>query len=585
MYMQQAKKRKTGISRLLEIANRKKVMLIISGISVTIHAVLSLVPYLMVYYIIQELSKPSINYQQAETYLLYAVYVAIISMIFYLLSGILSHIAAFDILAELRKFIAKKVGLLPMGYLSNKNSGALQKLLAEDVERIEHFIAHQIPDFIKGIALPLITISLLFAADWRLAAISFVPFALLLLLIPSMYSGKRNEQIKNYHQSLAYMNAGIVEYIRAIPVMKVFGQSAETFEKFGVAVYRFQTFVNQWVKTSTPLYAVFMSFINNATLPVLALGLLLYFQGGLSLPTLLIFLLLGTGYIKPMLVLSNMSMQISIINRGVSQIDDLLAIEPLKESKTWQEPSNHGISFMDVSFAYTENNPVLRQVNFDVKPNSITAIVGPSGAGKSTIAQLLSRFWDCSMGNIYIGGIDIRSFPTEQLMQLVSYVFQDSFMFQQSLYDNIAMGMDKTREEVEDAAKAAQIHDFIVSLPDSYQTLFGQSGIHLSGGEQQRFQLARAILKDAPILILDEATAFADPENEAKIQEAFSRLIQNKTVLIIAHRLSTITDVDQILVFDRGALSAQGTHTALLLQSKLYQRMWNAHTRAKEFIL
>ena len=267
-------------------------------------------------------------------------------------------------------------------------------------------------------------------------------------------------------------------------------------------------------QSSTPGFAVFMSFTSNAMLPVLALGLYLYFQNGVTLATFLLFLILGTGYIKPLFVLSNMGMQLSIINRGVEQIDELLYQEDLKEYGEVRKPENFNIEFQDVSFAYQHKNWVLNNISFEIRENTITALVGPSGAGKSTVGQLLSRFWDVNNGGIYIGGIDIRKIPTEQLMQMVSFVFQDSFMFQQTMYENIRMGMDKTREEVEQAAKAAQIHDLILSLPNGYETLFGQSGVHLSGGEQQRFQLARAILKDAPVLILDEATAFADPENE-----------------------------------------------------------------------
>ncbi len=578
-------KRKSGISRLLEIAGSKKGLLILSGFLAIVHAFLSLIPYVLVYYIIRELTKEVVDFSLVQSYLVYAVIAAIISMLVLYISGIASHIAAFNILFELRKFIADKVGKMPMGYINNRNSGALKKVLSDDVERIEGFIAHQIPDFVKGITLPIATIIFLFSQDWRLASISFVPLIFLGILIPKMYSGRNKTLIQKYHQSLEEMNAGIVEYVRAIPVMKIFGQTAETFDRYGKTVHRFNDYVAEWVKSSTPAFAIFISFTSNALLPVLALGLYLYFQNGVTLATLLLFLILGTAYIKPLFVLSNMGMQLSIINRGMEQIDELLNKENLQETTTEVKPENYAISFEKVDFAYNNDNWVLKDISFEIKEKSIVALVGPSGAGKSTVAQLIARFWDVNKGTIRIGNVDIRNYPTEQLMKFVSFVFQDSFMFQQSMYENIRMGMDKTKEEIENAAKAAQIHELIVNLPNGYDTLFGQSGVHLSGGEQQRFQLARAILKNAPILILDEATAFSDPENEHKIQQAFSELIKDKTVLIIAHRLSTITEADSILVFDKGKLVDQGTHESLVNNSKLYERMWNAHTRAKEFVI
>ncbi|WP_228422274.1 ABC transporter ATP-binding protein [Chryseobacterium aurantiacum] len=584
--MKESKKRKNGIARLLEIAGRRKMLLFLSGFLSVMHAFLSLVPYVLVFYIIWELTRETVDFSLARQYIIYAVIAAVVSMFVFFISGILSHIAAYNILFELRRFIVDKVGKLPMGYLNNRNSGALKKILSDDVERIESFIAHQIPDFVKGVALPVVTIIFLFSQDWRLAAISFVPLIVLGIWIPVMFGGKKSKVLmKNYHQSLEDMNAGIVEYVRAMPVMKIFGQSAETFDKYGNTVKRFNGFVNDWVKSSTPAFAVFMSFISNAMLPVLALGLYLYFQNGLTLATLLLFLILGTGYIKPLFVLSNMGIQISIINRGVEQIDELLYHENLKENHEDHQPKNHSIAFENVSFAYDENNLVLENIDFIIKEKSITALVGPSGAGKSTVGQLLARFWDTSKGNIKIGGINIKDYPQDQLMQMVSFVFQDSFMFQQNMFENIRMGMNKTQEQVEEAARAAQIHDLIAGLPNGYHTLFGQAGVHLSGGEQQRFQLARAILKNAPILILDEATAFADPENEYKIQQAFSQLIKDKTVLIIAHRLSTITDADKIMIFDKGSLVSEGQHEDLLEESEIYQRMWNAHIRAKEFVM
>lgn len=573
------------MKRLLQIAGQRKGLLFTSCILAVLHSVLSLVPYALVFYIIKELTKRVPDFSLTYSYVSYAIGAILISMLAFFLSGVLSHIAAFNILYGLRKTLTNKVGVLPMGYLSHRNSGAFKKIISDDVERIETFVAHQIPDFVKAVALPLLTISYLFKEDWRLALISCLPLVVLALIMPLMLGKKNQHLTEKYHHSLEELSSGIVEYVRAMPVMKIFQQSAETFEKYGKKVYTFHRFVSDWIRHSSAPFAIFMSFASNAMLPVLALGLYLYFRQGVSLPTLLLFLILGTGYMRPLFVMSNMVMQLQLIEQGVQQIDAILTQPILPEGKTSEQPQNHDICFDQVSFAYEADRYVLEDISFTAKEGTITALVGPSGAGKSTVGQLLSRFWDVTKGRITIGGIDIREFPTEVLMRQVSFVFQESFMFQQTMYENIRMGMDKTKDEVIAAAKAAQLHDFIMSLPQGYETRFGQSGVHLSGGEQQRFQLARAILKDAPILVLDEATAFADPENEHKIQEAFAQLIRGKTVLVIAHRLSTITTADQIIVFEKGHINAVGTHSELLEHSPLYKRMWDAHNRAKEWKL
>lgn len=573
------------MKRLLQIAGQRKGLLFTSCILAVLHSVLSLVPYALVFYIIKELTKRVPDFSLTYSYVSYAIGAILISMLAFFLSGVLSHIAAFNILYGLRKTLTNKVGVLPMGYLSHRNSGAFKKIISDDVERIETFVAHQIPDFVKAAALPLLTISYLFKEDWRLALISCLPLVVLALIMPLMLGKKNQHLTEKYHHSLEELSSGIVEYVRAMPVMKIFQQSAETFEKYGKKVYTFHRFVSDWIRHSSAPFAIFMSFASNAMLPVLALGLYLYFRQGVSLPTLLLFLILGTGYMRPLFVMSNMVMQLQLIEQGVQQIDAILTQPILPEGKTSEQPQNHDICFDQVSFAYEADRYVLEDISFTAKEGTITALVGPSGAGKSTVGQLLSRFWDVTKGRITIGGIDIREFPTEVLMRQVSFVFQDSFMFQQTMYENIRMGMDKTQDEVIAAAKAAQLHDFIMSLSQGYETRFGQSGVHLSGGEQQRFQLARAILKDAPILVLDEATAFADPENEHKIQEAFAQLIRGKTVLVIAHRLSTITTADQIIVFEKGHINSVGTHSELLEHSPLYKRMWDAHNRAKEWKL
>lgn len=571
------------MKRLLQIAGQRKSLLLASCTLAVIHSVLSLVPYALVFYIIKELTQSQPNFTTVQQYVIYAIVIVIVSMVAFLLSGILSHIAAFNILYGLRKTITEKVGILPMGYLSHRNSGAFKKIISDDVERIETFVAHQIPDFVKAVALPLLTLGYLFSEDWRLALISCLPLLVLVVIMPLMFGSKNQNLTQKYHHSLEEMSAGIVEYVRAMPVMKIFQQSAETFDKYGKKVLTFHRFVSDWIRHSSPPFAIFMSFASNAMLPVLVLGLYLYFHNGLTLATLLFFLILGTGYMRPVFAMSNMAMQLQLIEQGVQQIDKILEASVLPETHTPQESSHYDIRFDKVSFAYDGEHYVLNDINFIAKEGSITALVGPSGAGKSTVGQLLSRFWDIQEGSISIGGVDIRQLSTKKLMQKVSFVFQDSFMFAQTMYENIRMGMNKTKEEVIAAAKAAQIHDFIMSLPKGYDTLFGQQGVHLSGGEQQRFQLARAILKDAPILILDEATAFADPENEYKIQLAFSELIKGKTVLVIAHRLSTITSADQIIVFEKGEINAIGTHNELLQSSELYQRMWNAHNRAQDW--
>lgn len=571
------------MKRLLQIAGQRKSLLLASCTLAVIHSVLSLVPYVLVFYIIKELTQSQPNFTTIQQYVVYAIVMVIVSMVAFLLSGILSHIAAFNILYGLRKTITEKVGILPMGYLSHRNSGAFKKIISDDVERIETFVAHQIPDFVKAVALPLLTLGYLFSEDWRLALISCLPLLVLVVIMPLMFGSKNQNLTQKYHHSLEEMSAGIVEYVRAMPVMKIFQQSAETFDKYGKKVLTFHRFVSDWIRHSSPPFAIFMSFASNAMLPVLALGLYLYFHNGLTFATLLFFLILGTGYMRPVFAMSNMAMQLQLIEQGVQQIDKILEAPVLPETHTPQEPSHYDIHFDKVSFAYDGEHYVLNDINFIAKEGSITALVGPSGAGKSTVGQLLSRFWDVQEGNISIGGVDIRQLSTEKLMQMVSFVFQDSFMFAQTMYENIRMGMNKTKEEVIAAAQAAQIHDFIMSLPKGYDTLFGQQGVHLSGGEQQRFQLARAILKNAPILVLDEATAFADPENEYKIQLAFSELIKGKTVLVIAHRLSTITSADQIIVFEKGEINTIGTHNELLQSSELYQRMWNAHNRAQDW--
>ncbi len=575
---------KNGILRLLQIAGRRKYQLLLSAILALVHSATALIPYILVYEVIRQLLVPPVDMASLRPLLIGAAVAGLVSYGFLYLAGILSHIAAFNILYELRRESSERLGRLPTGALERYDSGTLKKILVDDVERIEGFIAHQIPDFFKGLTLPLVTVGYLFYVDWRLAAVSMAPLLFLGVWFPYVFSRPRTKQLmKLFHSSNESMNAGIVEYVRALPVMKIFGQSADSFEKYSGTVRAYEKMSVQWLRESAPTWAVFMSFMSNALLPILILGTWLYLSQGLGLGTFFLFLILGVGYIKPVFALGNMGMEISLINRGVQRLDEVLAHPSLPVEEPQGEMEDASVAFRGVHFSYVPGQKVLEDVGFEVRRGTMTALVGPSGSGKSTIAQLTARYWDIQAGEITIGGRDIRSFTPESLMDQVAYVFQDNFMFHLDIYENIRMGMDKTPEEVEAAARAAQCHDFISELPRGYHTVYGAAGTHLSGGEKQRIQLARAILKDPPILILDEATAFSDPENEYLIQRAIGNLIEHKTTIIIAHRLYTIMNADQIVVLDKGKIAGKGRHDDLLVHTPLYARMWEAHTQTQSF--
>ena len=583
-YDMKQEKQKSGIARLLELSGKRKGLLIVSGITATVHAMLTMVPYILIFYILKELLTGQIANPDIGNYLIWAFVAIVISFFLMFASGMASHIAAFNILYELRSKIADKLGKLPMGYLGNRSSGSLKKILADDVERIEPFIAHSLPDTVKAVVLPVIILSYLFVADWRLALISFIPLLILLIIVPATYgSGKGKARMKKYHESLEDLNSGIVEFVRAMPIMKIFGQSASAFDKYSGTVKDFDLHLKEWTKVIAPIWAMFISFLSNALLPLLAFGLYLYFKSDLDLSLFFLFLILGVGYVRPVFALASLGPQITMISQGVRRMDEILFRIEEQKSGTMPAPEEFALEFKHAHFSYNEGIEVIKDVSFKVPQGSITALVGPSGSGKSTAGQLIARFYDLKSGSITLGNVNINDLATEDLMENIGFVFQDNMMFHQSLYDNILMGMDKTREEVMTAAKTARCHDFIIELPKGYDTHFGSTGVHLSGGEQQRIQLARVILKNAPVLILDEATAFSDPENEHLIMNAISELIQNKTVIIIAHRLSTIAEVDQIVVLNNGEVEAKGTHNQLLGESKLYTKMWNAHKRAKEF--
>lgn len=587
-------KRKTGLARLIEIAGTKRRLLIGAMLLAVITAIVQFVPIIAVYNILIELAEHALDpslidkaYIWLWSYIALGAFFAFGVLTF--ASLMLSHIAAFNILYEIRMQLVQKMVRLPLGFFSRRASGELKKIMSDDVERIELFIAHHIPDIVTALLFPLILVSYMFAVDWRLAIVVLAVLAMAFYVMGRMYTGKKIREVsKRYVETLGRMNASIVEYIRGIQVVKTFTESTNAYRKLNDDIKEYRKFANEVNVQYQPTYVGFLTILSSALLFIIPVAVWLL-VGSASyatfVPVLLMFLFFGVAVFFPVLKLLWIGSFLNQNNMGVQKIDDILYMDEIEEPDIPRHPKDASVEFRNVSFAY-DTTPILKAISFISHPGTITALVGPSGAGKSTVAMLAARFWDVQSGEILIGGVPVKEIPTSVLMDNVAFVFQDNMLFFDTIEENIRMGnKTATFEEVARAACAAQCHEFIESLPNGYQTLVGEGGIYLSGGEAQRIALARAILKDSPIILLDEATAFADPENEGKILAAFSHLIKGKTVLVIAHRLSTITNVDRILYVDKGVIAEQGTHEQLLALKGEYARMWETYNRAKRWTI
>ena len=587
-------KRKTGLARLIEIAGTKRRLLIGAMLLAVITAIVQFVPIIAVYNILIELAEHALDpslidkaYIWLWSYIALGAFFAFGVLTF--ASLMLSHIAAFNILYEIRMQLVQKMVRLPLGFFSRRASGELKKIMSDDVERIELFIAHHIPDIVTALLFPLILVSYMFAVDWRLAIVVLAVLAMAFYVMGRMYTGKKIREVsKRYVETLGRMNASIVEYIRGIQVVKTFTESTNAYRKLNDDIKEYRKFANEVNVQYQPTYVGFLTILSSALLFIIPVAVWLL-VGSASyatfVPVLLMFLFFGVAVFFPVLKLLWIGSFLNQNNMGVQKIDDILYMDEIEEPDIPRHPKDASVEFRNVSFAY-DTTPILKAISFISHPGTITALVGPSGAGKSTVAMLAARFWDVQSGEILIGGVPVKEIPTSVLMDNVAFVFQDNMLFFDTIEENIRMGnKTATFEEVARAACAAQCHEFIESLPNGYQTLVGEGGIYLSGGEAQRIALARAILKDSPIILLDEATAFADPENEGKILAAFSHLIKGKTVLVIAHRLSTITNADRILYVDKGVIAEQGTHEQLLALKGEYARMWETYNRAQRWTI
>lgn len=500
--------------------------------------------------------------------------------IFHGLSTRCSHEATFRVLSEMRRTIAEKLTRVPMGYLTATPSGRLKTTMVERIEQMEVPLAHIIPEMTANLLVPVALVVYLFVLDWRMALASLATIPLGMLC----YMAQMKEYPKKYAavmQANKHMNATTVEYVGGIEVIKAFNQSAASYEKFTDAVRQNTRLMLEWMKLTQGYSALMMTLWPAVLIAVLPVGCLLYQNGSLSASDFITIAILSLGIIGPLVAAIFLTDDFSKIATITGEIAAVLEEPELDRPKAQKKLEGHDISLRDVHFAYKDVQ-VLNGVSLDIKAGMRTALVGPSGSGKSTIAKLIASYWDVSSGRITIGGIDVKTLPPEQVMDLIGYVSQDNFLFNVSVRENIRMGRpEATDEDVEAVAKAAGCHDFIMSLTHGYDTIVGGAGGHLSGGERQRVAIARAMMKNAPIVILDEATSYADPENEAILQESIGRLTRGKTLIVIAHRLSTITEADQIAVVDDGRIVAVGKHAELVQCCPLYAQMWAAHTRSR----
>ena len=577
-----------SMKRMWELALTKKALAITACVLSVISVFISFVPFIAIYYIIRELAVNMNSVAGIDTtYIINLGWLAggsaIAAIALNFIALMCSHFAAFKTLYLLKIKFANHLAGLSMGFHTENSTGKVRKIVDDNIEKIEGFIAHQLPDITGSMAAPVAVLGILFFFDWRLGAATLVPI-IILMMLQSAYMGKKSAaSIKKYQDSLEDMNNSSVEYVRGISVVKAFSQTIYSFRKFYDSIKAYGDFAIIYTKSFRTPFTMFLVILNNLYLFIMPVAIFIY--GGVEdypkfVMSVLFYLIFSVSLTAPFMKLMFVSQKGRQIAEGIERMDKMLAEEPLVETSNPQTTNSYDISFDQVSFSYGEAE-ALHEVSFTAKQNEVTALVGPSGAGKSTIAHLIPRFYDVNLGSIKIGGVDIRDMKSDYLMDIVSFVFQDVFLFQQSILDNIKVGdRDADRDEVISAAKAAQCHEFIEKLPNGYDTVIGTNNIHLSGGEKQRLVIARAILKNAPIIVLDEATAFADPENEQKIQMAFEELMKGKTVIIIAHRLSTVRGASQIIVTDDGRVAECGTHDELVIAKGRYAHMWEQYTQS-----
>ena len=561
---------------LLKLSGQHKIKLIVSAMFSIISTTLSVIPYLLVYSIILELFNREISYNKIQSLVFIAILFIILGVVARILSGIFSHISAFNILYKIRIDLIEHMSKLNMGFFKKNMTGKLKKIINEDVEKLENFIAHQIPDLSSAFATPLIFLGIMFYFNWQLSLVLFIPIILGILAQSGMFKNYMGK-VDHFYKLVAKLNSTIMEYINAMNVMKAFNLTAKSFKDYRDNTQEYADYWIELTELAVPYYSAFLCLLDTGLLFIIPIGGIMLLNGKITISVYILFLLMSTIFLNSLRTLFELSESLSFLLKGMEKIIEIFNEKEQKSGNiSFPEHFSESLKYENVTFAYNKAK-VINNFTLTIRAGTTTALVGPSGSGKTTIGLLAGRFWDIEEGKITIDGTDIKDISYESLMDNVSFVFQDTFMLHDTIYENIIMGKNYTREEVENAAKKAQIHDFIMSLPDRYETKIGEGGIKLSGGEKQRISIARAILKNTPIVILDEVTSYSDIENEAKIQAALKTLLKGKTALIIAHRLYTIKNADNIVFMKKGQITEQGTHEELLRNRADYWHLWSLY--------
>lgn len=576
--------------RLFEYADNSKYLIIASWVLATVSAFIALVPFYYIWRLIKEVIRVSPDFDRAQNLSAYgwcAVGSAVLAMLIYMGGLICSHLAAFHVQATMRSRLMRHIMSLPLGSMDEDGSGKVRKIINESSAATETYLAHQLPDKCVATATPIGLVVLLLVFDWRLGLLSLIPVVLGFAIMSTMMGANMKKKMEEYQNALEEMSSEAVEYVRGIPVVKTFGQSVFSFKRFRDSIKKYE----KWTIAYTKDLRVPMMGLTTAINSVFAILIAATFWlGGVksgSVDGTFLLNLMFYIIITPIITVTMTKMMyagenVMIVEDALNRIDGLLEKKPLPQSVNPEKPQDASISFKNVSYRYDgASDDAIHNISLDIKSGEHIAFVGPSGGGKSTLAKLIARFADVNSGFIEIGGVNVKNIKASDLMNTVSFVFQDSKLLKMSIFDNVRMGnKNATREEVIEALHNAQCDDIIEKIPGGIDTVIGSKGTYLSGGETQRIAIARAMLKNAPILILDEATAFADPDNEAKVQAAFSKLSEGKTVIMIAHRLSSVTEVDRIYVLKNGQICQSGTHENLLSQDGLYAHMWKEFNKS-----